>query len=251
MRNRHVVVVVAILVFIGLLVTAKALGVDLKPGEPAARSEKWCVVPPRDGLRVNLDVLVDGRPVKLIAHDGRLYLPVPRIGAEYELRVNNRSARRITAVVAVDGLSVITSEPASDLHPGYLVDPADSIVIKGWRRDADTVAAFIFEERENSYAYQLGERDKIGTIELLAVEEYNPDPLPVMRTETSAKAAGSLGNSGTGWGRDINSSVTQVPFVRSHNTRTITIYYDTEEALRRIGVPVIGPRPKPLVAESR
>src|SRR5580692_10675836 len=34
--------------------------------------------PLREALRVDLDVLVDGRPVRVISHEGRLYLPVPQ-----------------------------------------------------------------------------------------------------------------------------------------------------------------------------
>ena len=51
--------------------------------------------------------------------------------------------------------------------------------IKGWRRDKETVAAFTFEERKNSYAYLRGYRDNIGVIGLIAIEEqiYLPRPL--------------------------------------------------------------------------
>ena len=64
-------------------------------------------------------------------------------------------------------------------------------------------------------------------------------------------AAADLRGTGTGWGRDIDSRVYQVPFVRSANRRTVTIYYDTAANLRRIGVPVdIGyPTPFPVEPE--
>jgi hypothetical protein len=42
-----------------------------------------------------------------------------------------------------------------------------------------------------------------------------------------------------------------VPFVRSANRRAITYLYDTEEALRRAGVPVdIAPLPDPFPGEE-
>jgi hypothetical protein len=250
MRKLSVSAVVVILT-IGLLF-ARALGAELKPGDPTRSADKY-TVPPPDGMRVSLDVLVNGRPVPLISHDGKLYLPVPKIGSEYEIRVTNKGACRVTAIVAVDGLSVITSEEASELQPGYLVDPAGRLVIKGWRRDLETVSAFTFAEREKSYAFGLGHPENIGVIGLIAIEEEHTGPRPVMR-ETAAVAKGAdvgVGNSGTGWGRDIDSAVVRVPFVRGNSKRTITIYYDTPEALRRLGVPVSSPYPDPFPAEPR
>jgi hypothetical protein len=46
-------------------------------------------LPPRDGMRVGFEVLVGGRPLATIAHAGKTYLPVPRLGVEYEIRVWN------------------------------------------------------------------------------------------------------------------------------------------------------------------
>ena len=116
------------------------------PAQPATVHRN----PLREAMRVDLDVLVDGQPVKLISHDGRLYLPVPRMGAEYTIGVNNHGPRRIEAVVSVDGLSVINGRPASEKSIGYLVNANSHIVIKGWRRDKETVAAFTFEKRRTA-----------------------------------------------------------------------------------------------------
>jgi hypothetical protein len=211
--------------------------------------------PLREVMRVDLDVLVDGQPVKLISHDGRLYLPVPRIGTEYTIRVNNHGPRRIEAVVSVDGLSVINGRPASEKSIGYLVNANSHIVIKGWRRDKETVAAFTFENRENSYAARMGYRDNIGVIGLVAFEEQEVRRLEDLpRTfavpSKDKRDSATPGGTGTGWGREIGSSVVEVPFVRSANKQTVTIYYDTPEALRRLGVPVDGWNPKPFPADT-
>jgi hypothetical protein len=212
------------------------------------------ILPPRGVMRLSLDVLVDGNPVRLISHQGRLYLPVPRLGAEYEVRVNNHGPRRITAIVSVDGLSAINGRPASELHPGYLVDPYSHIAIKGWRRDSDTVAAFTFEERERSYAARMGHPENIGVIGLVAFEEFDPRPWPFLELRDSGSksksARAEAGGTGTGWGRDIDSRVYKVPFVRSTNRREITIHYDTVDALRRAGVPVDGRHPRPFPSDG-
>jgi hypothetical protein len=208
-------------------------------------------------MRVNLDVLVDGQPVRLVSHEGRLYLPVPRLGVEYALRVTNHGPRRITAVLSVDGLSVLNSKPASVHQPGYIVDPTRSIVIQGWRRDRDTVKAFTFEPRHRSYAWQLGHRGNVGVIGLVAIEEWGRLPREFLEDRPGG-FAGSLkarsaevGGTGTGAGRDIDSPVILVPFVRSSHRRAITIYYDTPEALRRAGIPIDPPRPVPFPADRR
>lgn len=236
----------------GLFSLASAIGSGTTDNDSAPTAFR-CSLPPVGSVHVSVDVLVDGKPVGLISHEGRLYLEVPRMGAEYAIRVNNRSAHRITAVVSVDGLSVITKEPASDLQSGYVIDPYADAVIKGWRRDLDTVAAFTFEERENGFAYRLGQRDTIGVLGLVAIEEYEPDPRPVLRIETPVAAQrgeGLLGTASTGSGRSVDSGVIAVPFVRGTNKHTVTIYYDTPAALRLIGVPVERTYLNPVAAAS-
>jgi len=213
---------------------------------------------PRDTPRVALEVLVGGRPLPTVAYAGRAYLVVPRLGDEYEIRVRNYGPRRVTAIVSVDGLSVINGEPASEANPGYVVAPRGEIVIDGWRRNTDTVAAFRFVERERSYAARTGRPDNVGVIGLIAVEEQTPRPVPppqpLERKEGGAfaprKADAAVGETGTGYGRDIDSRVYYVPFVRSGNKRTIVLYYDTAEALRRAGVPVEGRFPEPFPGDG-
>jgi hypothetical protein len=212
------------------------------------------VIRPYETPRVELEVLVAGRVQPTIPYAGRIYLPVDRLETEYEIRVCNRGPRRIAAIVSVDGLSVINGQPASESHPGYLVAPHSSIVIKGWRRNRDTVAAFRFVDRENSYARLVGRPENIGVIGLIAVEEQERFPRPLLeekdRAAPAAKRAWSaVGGTGTGYGRDVESPVIEVPFVRSGHKRTITIHYDTADALRKAGVP-IDRSPVPFPADE-
>jgi len=207
-------------------------------------------------MRVGLDVLVDGLPVPTIQHQGRTYLPVTRLGTEYALRVTNHGPRRIVAMVSVDGLSVLSGQPASENQSGYVVAANQSIVIKGWRRNTETVAAFSFQDRDNSYAERMGYPQNIGVIGLIAVEEAVARPLrglgavPMLdRANGAARAttpAAEVGGIGTGYGSDIASPIYYVTFVRSTNRRQVTIYYDTVEALRAAGVPVDHPLPVPF-----
>lgn len=207
-----------------------------------------------NGMRVGLDVVLDGKAMPAIVHQGKMYLPVPRMGTEYELRVWNYGPNRVVAIVSVDGLSVINGRPASADQTGYVVASRSHIDIKGWRRDLESVAAFSFEERGKSYASRVGRSENIGVIGLIAIEEMVVRPLPVDRRFAEAKAAqspaGLIGGTGTGYGREIDSRAYYVPFTRSSNKRAITFYYDTIENLRRAGVPVDRPVPNPFPGDS-
>lgn len=208
-------------------------------------------VPPRPGpMQVGLDILVNGQPLRTIEHKGKTYLPVPKVGAEYDIRVWNHGPHRIVAILSVDGLSVINGQPASESHAGYIVSAYTSIRIKGWRRSLDTVAAFAFVNREQSYANLTGRPDNVGVIGLIAIEEHVWTPRPVFEKADAGKAAArAVGSIGTEYGRDIDSRVYYVPFVRSNNKRSITMYYDTVAALRKAGVPVDPPMPVPFPAD--
>jgi hypothetical protein len=216
---------------------------------PGQKSE--VALPPRPGpMQVGLDILVNGKPLRTIDHKGKSHLPVPKVGAEYEIRVWNHGPHRIAAIVSVDGLSVIDGQPASESRPGYIVSPYSSIRIKGWRRSLDTVAAFAFVDREKSYANLTGQPENIGIIGLIAIEEHVWTPRPLLEKQDSAKgAARTVGSIGTDYGRDVDSRVYYVPFVRSNNRRLVTIYYDTVAALRKAGVPVDPPMPVPFPAD--
>jgi len=200
-------------------------------------------------MNVTMEVVVDGLPLPTVFHAGRAYLPVPRPGAEYEIRVRNHGARRVVAVVSVDGLSVISGQAASETDSGYLVDPAGHILIKGWRRNLDSVAAFRFVDREKSYASLVGKPENIGVIGLAAIEEMVGRPRPRLLLEKTDSAPstraihGEVGSIGTQYGRDVDSRVYYVPFVRSANKQRVTVHYDTVEALRAAGVPVDGRLP--------
>jgi hypothetical protein len=271
-------ILVSLSVLLGILLLFTGLPGPLAPGallpleqgvmlgQPAAASELYPTLPredfvPRppivirppywDTMQVGLEILVDGRPLRTVQHAGRTYLPVSRYGVEYEIRVWNHGPRRIAAIVSVDGLSVLNGQPASESQPGYLVDARGSVLIKGWRQSMDRVAAFSFEERANSYASRVGRPENIGVIGLIAIEEMIPWAVPRLEEKDSpARSAkelhGEVGGTGTGYGREIDSRIYYVPFVRSANKRTVTIYYDTVDALRRAGVPVDGFYPVPF-----
>jgi hypothetical protein len=234
---------------------AAVSALEKTPLRQLAVPEREARILPRPApLSVGLEVLVNDSPLRTIEYAGKTYLPVPRIGAEYEIRVWNHGPRRIAAILSVDGLSVINGKPASDSSPGYLVLPYSHIVIRGWRRNLETVAAFRFVDQESSYASLVGRPENIGVIGLLAIEEQVWRPRKGIEKKLDVPAAarlrGDVGSIGTEYGRELDSRAYYVPFVRSSNRRTITFYYDTREALRKAGVPVDHPLPIPFPGDG-
>lgn len=208
-------------------------------------------LPPYNRMNVDMDVLVDGKPLRRVSHNGRVYVPAPGHGVEYAIRVHNRGSKRIVAIVSVDGLSVMNGRPASSNGSGYIVRPRSSYTITGWRRGSQKVAAFSFQPRVESYAARTGQPSGIGQIRLIAIEELVPQPPrpPVnhygFSPPTGGRGFGGMGSSirapstrsarsagtGTGYGRELDSRVTSVSFRRSNNRRTVTLFYDTWDAL--------------------
>lgn len=223
-------------------------------GSDTPQESKDLILPPPGKMRVTMDILVDGRPLPTVPHAGKTYLPVPRMGEEYQIRVWNQGLRRVAAVVSVDGLSVITGQPAYEHGPGYIVAPYSHILIKGWRQNLDNVATFRFVERDRSYASLTGKPENIGVIGLVAFEERILHPLPHLERTDTAAAKGfrtEVGSIGTEYGREIDSRAYYVPFLRSGNKQALTLYYDTVAALRAAGVPVDRPSPVPFPGDLR
>jgi hypothetical protein len=233
----------------GVPTFAKQAQPQLEARDPARR-----ILPRPARMHVSMDILVDGQVLPTVAHAGKTYLPVPNLGAEYQIRVWNHGPRRVVAIVSVDGMSVLNGQSASEHHPGYVVAPYTNVVIKGWRRDMNKVAAFRFVERDKSYAGLIGRPENIGVIGLIAIEELSAlPPAELQRKDSAAPRAkafrGAVGSIGTEYGRELDSSIYYVPFVRSSNKQTITYYYDSVAALRAAGVPVDGPYPVPFPAD--
>src|ERR1035438_763734 len=120
-----------------------------------------------------LQVLVFGQQAREYGYDGRTYI-IGRSGADYTLRITNRSQRRVKAVVAVDGLSVIDGKTAGKDGPGYVVNAWSTVDIPGWRLSNDQVARFVFGGADESYAGQKGKVDNVGVVAVAIFDEDLP-----------------------------------------------------------------------------
>lgn len=98
-----------------------------------------------------VNILVDGKPQKIHYHDNKYYLEA-RENYEYSIKIKNNSYEDILAITSIDGLDSMSGKTASDNSGGYIIAARSSFEIKGFRKDLNTVGAFKFCKKNNSYA---------------------------------------------------------------------------------------------------
>jgi len=113
----------------------------------------------------SVSVLVNGKPIQELNHQGKVYVE-GRKDSEYSIRIHNNDWQRVLAVVTVDGINVITGEPAKDSsdEPGYVVPGWGSYNVKGFRKDLETVGGFKFCRKSKSYCNEVGAPGNNGVI---------------------------------------------------------------------------------------
>ncbi len=205
--------------------------------------------------RFYLAVFVGGRAVREYGHDGRTYVP-GKPDKDYTIRLVNYSARRVMAVVSVDGLNVIDGNPAGVGGSGYIIDPHTAMDIPGWRLTDDEVALFRFGATETSYAAGKGKAENVGVIGAAFFDEVPPPreektiglcsvrprgpAVAKAGIAPSPTAPGTLGGSlGTGFGAKADHSVKRGEFnARPKPTAVMEIRYEDAAILRGLGVEV-------------
>lgn len=138
--------------------------------------------------------LVDtaGRPLETHYHRGTTYV-VGHYGARYNVRVVNRTHRRIEAVVTVDGRDVINGSNGAYSNRGYIIDPYGSVTIEGFRKSHHDVAAFRFTNPSDSYAGRRGSTRNVGVVGVAVFAERDrPRPKPIARPRPPHRQWGAL-----------------------------------------------------------
>jgi hypothetical protein len=95
-------------------------------------------------------------------------------GTRYAVRVQNRAGGRVMAVMAIDGVNVVSGETADFSQNGYVFDNWQTYDISGWRKSQHQVAAFTFTALSNSYAARTGRPDNVGVIGVALFREAQP-----------------------------------------------------------------------------
>lgn len=130
--------------------------------------------------RVSLEE-VDGTGLPTFRKAGQSFV-LGQPGERYNVRVSNPTSERVEVVVSVDGRDAITGQVGDYVtQRGYLIEPWGSVVIDGFRRSLDEVAAFRFTERGESYSALRGTPENVGVIGVAVFPEKARPPAPVRR----------------------------------------------------------------------
>jgi len=219
-----------------------------------------------DGVRgETVDVWIEsgGRALPLFFHEERYWL-LATPGLAYTVHLANRTAGRVEAVVAVDGLDVVTHERADwRRHRGHVIDPGEEVAIAGWRDGDREVRAFVFTDAGAADATLADDGTAVGVIGVAvfaeseaglarrAAGEAPPLPTPVaVDGATIVQATAAPGHLGTAGGEGRASEAILVPFSRlspEAPLEVLTTYYDDADGLAAVGVvlPVAAVEPPP------
>lgn len=239
------------------------------------------------GALVELQVIDRDTGVRLPVHAGgdrQWVAGTP--GHRYAVRLLNRSAERVLAVLSVDGVNAVSGETASTQQAGYVLAPWQQMDVEGWRKSLSQVAAFEFTSLGNSYAARTGRPGNVGVIGVAVFRERRHLPVPQPLYDDLARSApppaardavGSAAQSaagarapepqpesrtgegyamkpgeslGTGHGQREWSAARRVGFERDSATpyEVLALHYDSHENLVALGViaPPRGGAPDPF-----
>jgi hypothetical protein len=129
-------------------------------------------------IRAPYDVQVireNGDTLPTYAQKDRFYVQ-GNANERYIIKVTNPTARRVEAVVTVDGLDVIDGEDGDLRKRGYVVPPYGEVRVEGFRTSQADVATFRFNSVGDSYAGKKGKARNVGVIAVAIFEEQAPEP---------------------------------------------------------------------------
>lgn len=118
-----------------------------------------------------------------VFHQGGQAFVLGHYGERYTIRVRNHTARRVEAVVTVDGRDVISGDSGDFVHQrGYVLPAYGDVLIEGFRQSMSHVAAFRFTSPGDSYSARRGTPQNVGIIGVaFFAERYvaAPPPRPI------------------------------------------------------------------------
>ena len=147
---------------------------DRAPRGPSRHDQALAIAP--EAVRAIYNVNVegeDGGELAMYARNGRYYV-LGDAGDRYVVHVTNPAARRIEAVITVDGLDVIDGESGDLRKRGYVIQPYGDLKVEGFRTSTTDVATFRFSSVGDSYAERKGKGRNVGVIAVAIFEEQGP-----------------------------------------------------------------------------
>lgn len=219
-----------------------------RPPEPVQQYRN--ALPAAQGRLLSVEVVTGRRRSQnfpIFQHQRRWYVGGDN-GQPYQLLLRNHTNGRLLVVASVDGVNVLTGEPAAPEQTGYLIEAQGSASIEGWRKSLDAVAQFIFTSPDNSYANRTGQGGNTGILGFAVFEEYAPPPpssnyrrrdsareMPSMPSAAPASNAEKRSDMGTGHGAQVHSPVLEARFRRASTrpAETLQVEYASLAQLER------------------
>jgi hypothetical protein len=231
--------------------------------------------------RVEVQVLVNGRPLEEYHARGRTYVEAIE-GAEYEVSVRNPLPFRVAVALSVDGLNTIDARRTRAWDASkWVIEPYGTINISGWQMSSQRARRFYFTSERDSYGAKLGQTGNLGVISAVFFRERRSIAVPIIPPprkhpaheediqQDSGASSPSAGTSGeqaskqrqgqiapmpdddyaaTGIGRSVHNDVRWVSMdLESRPAGDVTIRYEYYPALVRLGIiPRPYTRPDPL-----
>jgi hypothetical protein len=228
----------------------------------------------QNGFRVQL--LIDGQPVPEYWLRGTPYVEALK-GKEYSLQISNPLPVRVAVALAVDGLNTIDArhtDPRS-AHK-WVLEPYQTIEIKGWQTNSSSARKFFFTSEEQSYGAWLGKTQNLGVISAVFFKEKQfVQPCNAEASKGEARGgvpavpapsaqmshAGALDSkrdaakskesqeeyAATGIGDRINHAVERIHLdLESTPCANLSIRYEFHPGLARLGLIPNPPVPDPL-----
>ena len=215
---------------------------------------------------LDVEVVVAGATLREYPARGTTYVEATH-GAEYALKLRNRTGHRIAVALAVDGLNSIDARSTTAAEAAkWVLDPWQEITVSGWQTSQRDARRFVFTTEVDSYGAWLGRPEQLGVIEAVAFRERRPEPAPYAsrdsaQNESSGRskrqpaapeagsAAGKLSDShaATGVGRRVDNPVRRVWLdLEREPTSQVRIRYEYRPQLVALGVLPPPPLPDPL-----
>ncbi|MET0794680.1 MAG: hypothetical protein ABW061_24390 [Polyangiaceae bacterium] len=123
----------------------------------------------------------NGNSLATFVKGGRTFL-LGAPGLRYNVRVRNPTGQRVEAVLSVDGRDAMSGQPGDYVNQrGYVIPPYGSLLVEGFRRSLEEVAAFRFTDPDDSYSARRGTPQNVGVIGVAFFPERVQPPQPVIR----------------------------------------------------------------------
>jgi hypothetical protein len=204
---------------------------------------------------MKIELLHGGRVLPSTHHYGQEWVLAPDTG-NYEVRLVNDSPVRRLAVLTVDGVNALDGTDGSHDGPGYVLDPWQSVDIRGWLRSNREAAAFSFEAVEGSYAAQTGRGTRNTGVVGVAVFDERPKvtyskrgglrdgvaPMSYASLDSASPTKGIVRRSlglGTGYGERVEMHTSSTTFERVRPpVQVLTLRYGSRDQFRALDIPI-------------